>query len=115
MNEELTLEGVAARVAEWRQTRGRLISKEIWLDVERLCRKHPIREVSRVVKMPPTTLYRRLRVKETTFCELPKPQVLFEAQDSSSVIEIKKDDGREFRIRYSCRADLESIFAPLFN
>jgi hypothetical protein len=117
MTLEPTLETVAAEVAEWRRVRGRLLSSKIWSSIEELSHKHKIREISDALRIPPTTLYRRFRLKEGTFCEVPMsvPIVEQSKMDLASVIEIKRADGSQLTVRFSKSVELASLFSSFLG
>jgi len=110
-----TIESVSHDITEWRRTNGQILSKEIWADIQLLCRRHSIAEISKAVGISDGYLYKKLgKKRKGKFVEVKVVQNA-QANCVGPLIELRRSDGNEMRFRLLGPQQLAPLIASFLG
>lgn len=111
-----TIESVSAAVVEWRKSRGQRLPVELWQRLGDLRRSHSVSEIAKATGISSPYLQKKFGKRRGGFVEVVAPAVqrpsLVHA-GGITLVEVRRLDGTEIRVRFSRSSDAESFVSRL--
>jgi rhamnogalacturonyl hydrolase YesR len=98
MKNSFTIESVRSEVAAWRAEGGRRLPSGLWQQILALKESHSYEELSAATGFSKSYLNKRLGPQKPGFIEVRMPTA---EPASGSMLEIRRPDGTEVRVRFS--------------
>jgi len=116
MESTATIESVSAAVVEWRKSRGQRLPVELWQRLGLLRRSHSVSEIAKATGISIPYLQRKFEKRRGGFVEVAAPIVQrpSHANDGgATLVEVRRLDGTEIRVRFTRSSEAESFVARL--
>ena len=111
-----TIESVSAAVVEWRKVRGPRLSADLWRQLGLLKQSHSVSEIAKAIGISSPYLQRKLGKRRGGFVEVVAPIVQRSSPANgggATLVEVRRLDGTEIRVRFSRSSEAESFVSRL--
>ena len=110
-----TIESVSEAVVEWRKARGRRLPPDLWRQLGLLKQSHSVLEISKATGISSPYLQRKLGKRRGGFVQVAAPLQMPSPVNGGGVtlVEVKRLDGTEIRVRFSKSSEAESFVSRL--
>jgi len=118
MESVINLENVAASVAEIRNRSGATrFPDEIWKKIRILRRNHTIEEIAKATGIAKSHICVKGRAVRGNFYEVkPLPAIAVNEKKETAVVEIKRPDGSELKLKFDCSLmEIEKLITDFFR
>jgi len=111
-----TIESVSSAVVEWRKARGQRLPVELWERLGLLRRSHSVLEIAKATGISIAYLQKKLAKRRGGFVEVIASTVHRSSPVNAggvTLVEVRRLDGTEIRVRFSTSSDAESFVSRL--